>query len=224
MSAEPGGRRRRLGTRYELAGVICSSGFASGDRFVVGHWHQSPLGAMTDVMWARPDGERVLLAETPRVADFVTAIYRFDRVQLVPILATLDGRCLRLTAGDVVMTMRAGAGWRLPFRRLRGPWFTRWVEGGIARPLLGVRTFGVSPTGVRQWYRADEYRRVVDAEARVDGADLGPLRPFDVAVRFGFTGPPRRPSLVRLRSLLVDPSGHLEGVVRAGVTSAGGGA
>ncbi len=177
---------------------------------------------MTDVMWARPDGERVLLAETPQVADFVTAIYRFDRVQLVPIVVTFDGRCLDLTAGEVAVTMRAGAGWRLPLPRLRAPWFTRWVEGWIARPLLGVRTFGVSPTGVRQWYRADEYRRVVEAKARVGGGDLGPLRPFDVAVRFGFTGPPRRPSLVRLQSLLVDPSGHLEAVVGAGDTSAHG--
>lgn len=213
MPAERKGPRR-----YELAGVICSSGFASGDRFVLGHWSDSPLGAMTDVMWARPDGERVLLAETPRVADFVTAIYRFDDVRLAPVTATFDGRCLRLDAGEVVLTMRAGAGWRLPSGRLRRPWFTRWVEGAIARPLLGVRTFGVSPTGVRQWYRAEEYRRVAEAEARVRGADLGPLRPFDVPVRFGFSGPPRRPSIVRLRSLLVDPSGRLDAVVGADAT------
>ncbi len=176
---------------------------------------------MTDVMWARPDGERVLLAETPQVADFVTAIYRFDRVQLVPITATFDGHCLNVTAGDVAMTMRAGAGWRLPSGRLRPAWFTRWVEGRIARPLLGVHTYGVSSTGVRQWYRAEEYRRVVHAEARMGGADLGPLRPFEVPVRFGFTGPPRRPSIVRLRSLLLDPSGQLDSVVPDGVTSEG---
>ncbi len=208
-------------SRYELAGTICSSAFASGDRFVVGHWSRSPLGPITDVMWARPDGERVLLAETREVVDFVTAVYSFDRVQLTPVVATLDGRCLDLAAGEVAVTMRAGAGWRLPLRHLRPPWVTRWLEGWIARPLLGVRTFGVSPTGVRQWYRADEYRRVVHAEARVDGVDLGPLRPFDAPVRFGFTGPPRRPAFVRLRSLLVDHTDRLEGVVRGSSQGAG---
>lgn len=200
-------------SRYELAGVICSSGFASGDRFVVGHWPESPLGPFTDVMWARRDGERVLLAETGDVADFVTAIYRFDRVQLVPVVATFDGRWVDVAAGEVEMKMRAGPGWRLPLRRLRPPWVTRWLEGWLARSLLGARTFGVAPSGVRQWYRADEYRRVVYAEARVAEAGLGPLQPFVAPVRFGFTGPPRRPSIVRLRSLLVDPSGHLDAVV-----------
>ena len=38
--------------RFELAGVIGAAGFASGDRVVVGHWHRSPIGPMSDVMWA----------------------------------------------------------------------------------------------------------------------------------------------------------------------------
>jgi hypothetical protein len=205
---------RRGGGRYELVGAICSAGFASGDRFVVGLWKDSPLGAMTDVMWARPDGERVLLAEVRPVADLITAIYRFDRVELVPIDSRFDGRQLELTAGSLSLAMQGGPGWRLPLGRVRPRWFTRWVEGAIARPLLGVRTFGVSPTQVRQWYRSEEYRPVVEARARVSGADLGALRPIDVPVRFGFTGPPRRPSMVRLHSLLEDRSARLEAVIR----------
>lgn len=35
-----------------MAGSIVSSGFASGDRVVVGHWHETPIGPITDVMWA----------------------------------------------------------------------------------------------------------------------------------------------------------------------------
>ena len=199
--------------RYEFEGSICSAAFASGDRFVVGHWHTSPLGPVTDVMWARPDGERVLLAPTPEVARFVGGVYAFDRVELVDISVAFDGRRLTLGAGELDLAMQGGAGWRLPLGRLRPPWFTRWVESWVARPLLGVRTYGVGSTGVRQWYRAEEYRPVVEARATLDRADLGALRPFELDVGFGFSGPPRRPSMVRLRSLLVDPLGRLDGLI-----------
>lgn len=201
-------------TRYEFEGSICSAAFASGDRFVVGHWHTSPLGAVTDVMWARPGGERVLLAPTPEVADFVGRVYGFDRVEVAEVSITFDGRRLVLRAGEVGLDMQGGPGWRVPLARLRPPWFTRWVETWIAWPLLGVRTYGVSRTGVRQWYRAEEYRPVVEARATLGGTDLGALRRFDMPVGFGFSGPPRRPSMVKLRSLIVDPRRPLDGVVR----------
>ena len=202
--------RRGLGRRHELSGLICSAGFASGDRFVVGHWERSPLGPMTDLMWARPDDERVLLVDRPEVGDFITAVYRFDRVQVVPVHVGWDGTNLELTAGDVTLDTRAGAGRRVPLARFRPPWFTRWVEGALARPLLGVRTYGVSASGVREWYRTDEYRPVVAAAAYLQREDLGGLGPLVPPVRFGFTGPPRRPSIVRVRPLLVDPTGRLD--------------
>ncbi len=49
-------------------------------------------------MWARPDGERVLLAPTPEVAAFVGGVYGFDRVEIVDISVTFDGRRLALEA------------------------------------------------------------------------------------------------------------------------------
>ena len=197
-------------------GAICSAGFASGDRFVVGHWDSSPLGPMVDVMWARPDGERVLLAQHQAAAAFVGAVYRFDSVEVSAINSRFDGRALSVDAPGLQLSMRGGRGWRLPFRRLRVPWFTRWVEGPLARLLLGVRTYGVSPTGVKEWYRAELYRPLVDASAVVAGRDLGPWVPFDRAVHFGFSEPPRRPSIVVVRPLLADPSGRLDRVLRPG--------
>jgi hypothetical protein len=93
---------------------------------------------------------------------------------------------------------------------------TRWVEGPIARAAMGVRTYGESPTGVREWYRADEYRPLVAAEGSVAGADLGPMAPFATPAGFGFSEPPRRPALVKVRPLLEDPSGRLDAVLTAG--------
>jgi hypothetical protein len=189
--------------------VIVSAGFASGDRFMVGHWSSSPIGRLDDVMWGRPDGERVLLATSEREADFITAVYRFDRVEVVPVaVRSGDGR-FELQAGDVELRARAGRGWRLPLRR-RPAWFTRWVEGPVARATMGVRTYGTSPTGVREWYQAERSRPLVEATARLAGEDLGALVHRWDPVRVGFTEPPRRPSWVDVRPLLEDPSGRLD--------------
>lgn len=213
-------RRGRAGCRlHQLVGAICSAGFASGDRVVVGHWEESPLGPLTDVMWARPDGERRLLVPTPEAAALVTAVYEFDRTVVVPVEARFDGRHLDVHAGLLRVSMWGHRGWPVPLGRGRPAWVTRWLEGPVAAGLLGVRTYGVSSTGVHEWYRADEYRPVATARASVDGADLGPLRPLRPPVRFGFSEPPRRPSIVRVRPLLWDPSGRLDEVL-AGIRRA----
>lgn len=197
---------------YEMRGVIASAGFVSGDRFVVGRWEDSPIGPMVDVMWARPSGERVLLASSVAGA-FVQAIYVFEQVDVVPIEARLDSVHLTVAAGPLALSFEVGAGWRLPFGPRRPPWFTRWVEAPVARVVMGVRPYGVSPTGVREWYRADEYRPLVRGRASVDGVDCGAMRNLGPATRFGFSEPPRRPSFVRVRTLLDDPSGQLDSVL-----------
>jgi hypothetical protein len=79
------------------------------------------------------------------------------------------------------------------------------VEGPIARAALGVRTYGTSAKGVREWYRADGYRRLAFARARLDGVDLGAMAAVDPPCRFGFSEPPRRPSWVEVRPRLEGP-------------------
>ncbi len=197
--------------RHELVGVIAAAGFASGDRIVVGRWTSSPVGPMTDVMWATPDGRRVLFAPEQRAADFIAAVYTFDQVEVVTIQAAGGPSGLDVRFGDREVHLRAGRGWRIPFRR--PPWSTRLVEAPVARALLGVRTYGVSPTGVREWYRADGWRPVVSGRASVGERDLGSLGPVDPPCRFGFSEPPRRPTITAVRPLLEDPSGALDRVV-----------
>lgn len=200
--------------RFTLGGTILSAGFATGDRFTVGHWRSSPLGPLDDVMWGRPDGERVLLASSEREAAFITAVYQFDRVEVLPVRVESsagEGR-FSLRAGDVLLEARAGRGWPLPVRRRR-LWFTRWVEGPVARVAMGVSTYGTSPTGVREWYQADRYRRLAEASASLAGRDLGPLQARWDPIRVGFTEPPGRPSWVDVRPVLEDPSGRLDAVL-----------
>jgi hypothetical protein len=197
-----------------MEGLIASAGFPSGDRVVIGHWDRSPAGPFTDLMWAEPDGTRRLLVPDEGVAAFVTAVYAFDAVEVVAVAATarLGARAgVRVVAGDRRIHLVAGRG--VPFAVRRPPAVTRRVEGPVARLLMGVETWGTSPTGVHEWYQAARWRPVRAGGARRGGADLGPPGPVDPPVGVGFSEPPRRPSLVEVRTVLHDPSGRLDRVL-----------
>lgn len=169
---------------------------------------------MNDVMWAQPDGRRVLLAPSEAVAAFVTAVYRFDHVDIgaVEVETTPDG--LRVDAGCLRMTVTAGRWWPIPLTFLRTPAVTRYIEGPIARAVMGVHTYGITPSGVHEWYQADSYRSLVTGSASRDRHDLGPMGPLEPSLGVGVSEPPRRPSIVGVRPLLWDPSGRLDRVLR----------
>ena len=195
-----------------MAGLIAGAGFASGDRVVVGCWASSPIGPFGDVMWAAPDGRRTLWAPSATVAEFVGAVYRFDHVEVGGL--EVQGTIAGLTASTPAWSLRVDAaprGFRIPFRR--PAWMTRYVEAPVARAWMGVRPYGVSPTGVREWYRADAWRRIVAGSLVVDGVDAGALVPVDPPTGFGFSEPPRRPTITAVRPLLVDPTGRLDDVL-----------
>jgi hypothetical protein len=213
MTAVPPAPDRPGPFTCELSGLIASAAFMSGHRFVVGLWDDSPLGPMNDVMWASPTGERVLLVARAEVGDFISAVYRFDRVEEVALECRWDGAALGVQGGDLALAMTAGRGWKIPLGRLRSRPAFRSVEALVARRLLGVRTLGTSPTGVFEWYRGDRFQRVLDAQASLAGGDLGSPSRFFRPAGFGFSEPPRRPSVVGVRPLLVDTTGELEQVV-----------
>ena len=164
-------------------------------------------------MWARPDGRRVLLADRPGTAAFVSAVYAFDEVRVVPFAVTRTARSIDVVAGPLEVSLRAGTGWRLPPLALRPAWATRLLEAPVARLAMGVHAYGVSPTGVSEWYRAQAWRPVVAGAATLDGTSLGDLGPVDPPLGVGFSEPPRRPSMVLIRPLLEDPTGRLDRVL-----------
>ncbi|MDP8938213.1 MAG: hypothetical protein M3O23_10890 [Actinomycetota bacterium] len=172
------------------------------------------MGPVDDLMWALPGGTRRLLVPTPEAGRFVSAVYGFDDTVVTPLRVRASGRGVSVHAPELRLELHLVAGWALRVPVRRPPWFTRWVEAPVARRLLGVRTWGVSPTGVQEWYQAVSYRPLAHGWASLDGRDLGPLRPVDPPVRFGFSEPPRRPSMVGVRPVLHDPSGRLEEALR----------
>lgn len=192
-----------------MSGTISSSGFESGDRFVVGRWDRTPIGPTIDVMWARPSGERILLAPDRATASFVCAVYEFDDVRVVEFSdVSHDSPAeIHLRAGSLRLRLNAGRRlFRLPERPL---WFTRWCERPVAS-LLGVRTWGVSPTGVEEWYQARAVRRVVSGAAELDGRMLGAIGPVRPTCGFGFSEAPRFPSIVEVEPTISRRGGWAE--------------
>lgn len=76
-----------MGTqRLVFTGNIAGFGTTAGVRLVVGTWSESPFGAFSDVMIQTGSDERILLAPTDEVADFVASAYNFDRVEVGPVM------------------------------------------------------------------------------------------------------------------------------------------
>ena len=179
-----------------LVGSITSVGFESGQRFVVGHWSESPIGAFADIMWARPDGSRVLLA-AEKAVDFVTSVYPFDEARAQAVFTAVEARRMTVRAGGLQLSLELGR-FVVPFPP-RPRLITGTVENFCANALLGVRTHGISPTGVCEWYRTRSLRWVTAASASLKDKDLGSMGTVRRPLGFGFTDPPRRPCQVVLR-------------------------
>lgn len=194
---------RRVSPRQVVDGTISSCGFADGHRCAIGHWPTTPLGPFADVMWVEPDGRRVLLAPRDDVADFVGAIYRFDETRVGDLDVGSDGR--RTTVAGLGFEIELCGGRRRSWLPPRPLAVTRHVEGPIARRLMGVNTFGTSPTGAREWYQARGWRWVTGGRAVVHGRDLGPPTEIGEPLGVGFSEPPPRPSIVAVRVTIEMP-------------------
>jgi hypothetical protein len=192
-------------------GAIAGLGTASGTRIVVGMWPLSPFGPVTDVMLERPDGHRILLAPTDEFAGFLRSMYQFDEVRVEPVLRMRDGRTWMIATDDLALTFQVGGrpvvGMTLlavPRTIARSRWWARAVNPIARSAMHGIRTRGRTSDGRREWYCAQDLRHVVSADARLDGVDLGELRPVDPPVTFGFSSVPVRPSLVRVLTQIAD--------------------
>ncbi len=192
------------GTRLEFDGWIAGLGTSSGTRVVLGHWVRSPFGPFSDVMLERADGERLLLAPTRPIGDFVAGVYTFDQVRVVPVTVSVEGTSWAVGAGPLELRFTVGARGPLGLllRAVPRPLAARPAWAALvdfpARLLPGVRTRGSSGPGRRGWYGALDLRPVTAASGAFGGNGLGPLAPVDPPVRFGFGSVPRSPALTRV--------------------------
>lgn len=190
-------------------GWICGFGTPSRHRFVAGVWARSPFGAFADVMWEDPDGQRVLLAPTERIRDFVAGTYRFDDTVVTPVFFSRVGATWTVRAEPVSLSITPGkrdgigrvlAAVPIPLRRSRA--FATLTDIPAGRLLPGVRTKGTAPGGNRQWYCAQDHRPLAHGAAWLNAESLGVARAIEPQVTFGFSGAPRRPAWVRMVTYL----------------------
>lgn len=195
-------------------GWIFGAAFASGDRFVVGRWPRSPLGSFADVMWARPDGSRVLVADSEPVLRFVGDQYSFDELRPGDVQVDVSPTTIFVLAPPIRMELELdppGPMSRLLALRPRSLRTIRsWIafEDLVLRPLVapligggeGIRARGRTRTGAREWYAIHAYR-TARARASIDGVDLGSTVPARAA-GFGFSEFPPHPAAVRVTSLI----------------------
>ncbi len=188
--------------RGEIVGV----GSRSGTRVVVGRWTSSPLGAFADAMVETSAGERILVAPSSQVAEFVETTYFFDTVRIedVRVDETRDGGW-SVRSESLVLDVEFGA--RTPLGRLLRLVPTRMAESPawctvtdpVARVAMrGVRTRGSAGGGRREWYGATDHHTVTGLAGSFDGADLGELRPVLPSPRFGFSSTPATPSITQV--------------------------
>jgi len=202
---------RSAPTWLRFDGLIAGATFASGATVVAGCWRSSPFDPFVDLMWARPDGTRVLVGGDGTALDFVWSHYWFEERLVSDAGARVDNLGLRVSGGPVSLEMtfgpRGALSWLLALRprimRGWGPWM--WIEDEVFRPaiapLIGgasVRTHGVTRNGAIERYAIHDLLTARSVRAWVDGIDLGPVVPPDSPARFGFSEFPSRPGAVRV--------------------------
>lgn len=197
------------GQRLVFDGYIAGLGTGAGVRLVVGHWTSSPFGAFTDVMVQTPADERILLAPSAEVADFVASTYHFDRVEVGAVTARLSYTRLEVTSSSLSVAIDIGGpapvDWLLrlvPSRLAVAPWWLRAIDPIASRLVPGVHTAGSAGQGRREFYGVRRARRIVSAGGTFAGRDLGAVAPLLPPVGFGFSSAPPTPQIVAVTTTI----------------------
>ena len=200
--------------RRVFTGHIAGAGSGSGLRMVVGAWDQSPFGAFTDVMLQTADDERVLLAPSDTVADFVSSTYHFDRVEVGEVTSHLGAAVLTVTTEN--FDARIGIGGPAPVDRLlrlvprplaTSPRWLRAIDPVAARVVPGVHTYGTAGNGRAEYYGVRRSRRITAIDGHHHGVPFGGLAALRPPVSFGFSSAPASPQIVSVTTT-IDDSGQ----------------
>ncbi len=196
-------------TYVRFDGEIYGFGTASGDRFVVGRWLESPLGAFADVMHESSTGVRTLHAPDDDVAELIRGTYEFDGCRIGAVRADRVGDALTLETDDLSIVVGVGArtGIGRLLRMVPAPLARSRRWAGLVDPVVrivfdGVRTKGTAGNGRVEWYGATDQHRILHASAVLDGTDLGELADVWPPVRFGFSSTPRQPSVAAVSTTI----------------------
>ncbi len=191
-----------------FTGHIAGFGTGAGIRMVVGTWASSPLGAFTDAMVQTPE-ERILIAPSSEVAEFVGSTYRFDRVVVGPVDADLSASRLVVTCPGLDVEVSIGS--RAPIDRLlrlvpgrlaTAPWWLRAIDPVAGLLVRGVHTAGTAGNGRREYYGVRGSRLISAVTGSFGGRDLAGVAPLAPPVGFGFSSAPPTPQIVAVTTTI----------------------
>lgn len=198
--------------RLVFHGHIAGFGTRAGVRLVVGHWEESPFGGFADVMVQTADDERILLAPNAEIAEFVSSTYRFDRIEIGPVSASVSADRLAITAPGLDASVSIGRpapiDWLLrlvPAPLAAAPWWLRAVDPVAALLVKGVHTAGSAGNGRREYYGVRRSRLIDAVTGAFDGRDLDGVAPLSPAVGFGFSSAPPTPQIVAVTTTIDMP-------------------
>lgn len=196
-----------------FTGHIAGFGTGAGVRLVVGTWAKSPFGAFTDVMVATADDERILLAPTAQIADFVSSTYNFDHIDIASVTATLNRNRLVLNTSRLSLDITVGGASPIdlllrlvPGPLATAPWWLRTIDPIASRVIPGVHTAGSAGNGRREYYGVRRARSITSVSGRFDGRDLAGVAPLLPPVRFGFSSAPPTPQIVAVTTTIDMPA------------------
>lgn len=179
---------------------------------VVGSWLQSPFGRFADVMIETSDGERVLVAPSAEIAEFVSTTYEFDRIALGNVTSEVSADSFTLAGPELEITGRVGGpapfDWLLrlvPPTLTRAPAWLRLINPVASMLVPGVRTAGSAGNGRCEYYGVRRTRLITAVNGTFGGDDLGGLTTLHPPVRFGFSSAPSTPQLVSVTTTIDMP-------------------
>jgi len=180
-------------------GRITSCGFTSGDRLVLGHWKESPFGSFLDIMWAKSDGTKILIAPNQEIANYISSMYEFDIIKIEEIRIEESINQIKIETTDINCHFKWSGG--ISFMTKKRPlWFISSVEYLFGWLIFGTKTHGKTKNGKKEWYAVDRLSKLISARADINGEDLGKFTSFYPKANFGFSDPPKMPSSVLVRS------------------------
>lgn len=180
---------------------------------VIGSWLESPFGRFADVMVETADGERILLAPNQEVAEFISATYTFDSIEVGDVTVEHRRDEFTLTAPNLELHGALGGPAQfdrllrlVPSRLATAPWWLRLIDPVASRLITGVHTSGSAGHGRREYYGVRRTRRITEIRGQLRGVALGGLTPLDPPVRFGFSSAPAAPQMVSVTTTIDLPA------------------
>ena len=179
-------------------GDIFSSGFDSNNRIVIGNWKDSPFGKFTDIMWAKPNGERVLIAPNKEISEFITKLYDFDKIIISEFNIEENSNHLIVKANEINCELKWSKGIQIPFNRPL--WLISSIEYVFGLIFFKTKTHGITKNKKQEWYAVNRISKLNSIKITINGNDLGDMTKFEPKASFGFSEPIRKPAAISLKT------------------------